>query len=273
MTVEDATETQQQMPDAGELVMASVKQISPHGVYVNLDEYDKLPAFLHISEISTGWVRDIERYAKPGQKLVLKVIRVNKTRKEIDLSLRQVSGEERRTKIIEVKKNERAKTILDALKVRLNMDQKAIQKLLDALYERYDATYDAFEDFARRGQKAIQRVEVPAEYVEALESVSKEKISIPTVEVRGIMDIRVKTPDGIEVIRNALASSQEVKSSAAQVKTTYLGTPRYRLTVRAENYKIAERVLQASIERIQSAIEKSKGKFTFVREESRKRIE
>ena len=74
------------MPDEGELVLATVTEISPHGVYVTLDEYGKFPAFLHISEIATGWVRDIERYAKPGQKIVLKVIRVNKGRKEIDLS-------------------------------------------------------------------------------------------------------------------------------------------------------------------------------------------
>ncbi len=119
MTTENALPTPQSMPEDGELVLATVKEITAHGVYVTLDEYGKLPAFLHISEIATGWVRDIERYAKPGQKIVLKVIRINRTRKEIDLSLRQVSGEERKAKIIEVKKTEKAATILDALKSKL----------------------------------------------------------------------------------------------------------------------------------------------------------
>ena len=120
-------ETQiQSMPEEGELVLATVNEINPHGVYVTLDEYDKVRAFLHISEIATGWVRDIERYAKPGQKIVLKVIRQNRNRREIDLSLRQVSGEEKRQKIIEVKKNEKARTILDALKSRLSLDEKGL---------------------------------------------------------------------------------------------------------------------------------------------------
>ena len=101
MSVEDE-QAPQQMPDEGELVLATANEITAHGVYVSLDEYNKLPAFLHNSEIATGWVRDIERYAKPGQKIVLKVIRVNRNRREIDLSLRQVSGEERITKYIEV---------------------------------------------------------------------------------------------------------------------------------------------------------------------------
>jgi translation initiation factor 2 subunit 1 len=263
------------MPDEGELVLATVTEISPHGVYVTLDEYGKFPAFLHISEIATGWVRDIERYAKPGQKIVLKVIRINKTRKEIDLSLRQVSGEERKEKIIEVKKSEKARSILEALKKTLNLDDSAMAKLENVLLDNYDSLYDALDDIARRGQKPIQRIEgLPQNYANALETISAEKITIPIVEVRGIMDIRVKTPDGIEVIKNALRSVEESKSSSgAQIKTTYLGTPRYRLTVKAENYKVAERALQNAREKIQAAIEKSRGRFSFTREGSRKQVE
>lgn len=263
------------MPDEGELVLATVTQLSPHGVYVTLDEYGKLPAFLHISEIATGWVRDIERYAKPGQKIVLKVIRINKARKEIDLSLRQVSGEERKEKIIEVKKTEKAKSITEALKKTLNLDDQTMSKLEGLLLDHYDSLYDAFDDIARRGRKAIQRIEgLPENQVQALETISAEKITIPIVEVRGIMDIRVKTPDGIEVIRNALHSVEESKTSTGvHIRTTYLGTPKYRLTVKAENYKVAERALQNAREKIQTAVEKNRGKFNFTREGSRKQVE
>ncbi len=263
------------MPDEGELVLATVTEISPHGVYVTLDEYGKFPAFLHISEIATGWVRDIERYAKPGQKIVLKVIRINKMRKEIDLSLRQVSGQERKEKIIEVKKSEKARSILEALKKNLNLEDSDIAKLENILLDTYDSLYDAFDDIARRGQKAIQRIGgLHENYAQPLETISAEKITIPIVEVRGVMDIRVKTSDGIEVIRNALRSVEESRSSSGvQVKTTYLGTPRYRLTIKAENYKVAERALQNAREKIQTAVEKSHGKFNFTREGSRKQVE
>jgi translation initiation factor 2 subunit 1 len=263
------------MPDEGELVLATVTEISPHGVYVTLDEYGRLPAFLHISEIATGWVRDIERYAKPGQKIVLKVIRINKTRKEIDLSLRQVSGEERKEKIIEVKKTEKAKSITEAMKKTLSLDDQSMSKLEDMLLDHYDSLYDAFDDIARRGKKAIQRIEgLPENQAQALETISAEKITIPIVEVRGVMDIRVKSPDGIEVIRGALRNVEDSKSSSGvQVRTTYLGTPKYRLTVKAENYKVAERALQNAREKIQTAVEKSHGKFSFTREGSRKQVE
>jgi translation initiation factor 2 subunit 1 len=261
------------MPEEGELVLATVKDITAHGVYVALDEYGRLPAFLHISEIATGWVRDIERYAKPGQKIVLKVIRINRMRKEIDLSLRQVSGEERRAKIIEVKKTEKAGTIVDALKIKLNNNDSTVRTVLDAIQNQYDTLYDGFEDVARRGPKALQKIGLDIQLSEVLEGVAKEKITIPIVEVRGVMDIRVKSSNGIEVIKSALRSGEDVKTSGAQVKVTYLGTPRYRLIVKAENYKVAERGLQTALERIRTVVDKSKGKFNFTREESRKQLE
>src|SRR5207253_6064716 len=77
------------MPEPGEIVICTVREITSHGIYVNLDQYGGMNGFLHVSEISTGWVRNIERVAKPQQRLVLKVIRADRTRKEIDLSLRQ----------------------------------------------------------------------------------------------------------------------------------------------------------------------------------------
>jgi translation initiation factor 2 subunit 1 len=272
MSIENA-QLPQQLPEEGELVIASVNQITAHGVYVSLDEYGNLPAFLHISEIATGWVRDIERYAKPGQKIVLKVIRINRARKEIDLTLRQVSGEERKTKIIEVKKFEKARSILDALKIRLALDDMSLRAVQDSVLEQYDSIYDGFEDVARRGPKAVQKFEQDPKRAEIIEAVCREKIAIPIVEVRGVMDIRVKAPDGIEVIKLALRAGEDVKSSGVQVTVTYLGTPKYRLTVKAENYKVGERALQNALERITSTVEKGKGKITCVRDESRKQHE
>ena len=111
-----STQETVELPEPGDLVLATVKQVTSHGAYVELGEYQGMMGFLHVSELSTGWVRHIDRYVRVNLKIVLKVIRVNTVRKEVDLSLRNVTGDERKKKIIEVKRDDKAKGIIEIVK-------------------------------------------------------------------------------------------------------------------------------------------------------------
>jgi translation initiation factor 2 alpha subunit (eIF-2alpha) len=186
MTTTDEIQT---LPEEGEIIIATVREVTGHGVYVTLDEYNNMTGFLYISEIGTGWIRNIERYVRPKQKAVLKVIRVNKVRGEIDTSLKQVSGEERRSKLIEIKKSDKAATLLDVVQSKLELTDQQVQE----------------------GNKA-----------------------------------------------------------GASSAITYIGAPRYRIVVKAENFKIAEKFLNNSVEKTRVNIEKQHGTFNFVRVDSRK---
>src|SRR6266849_5321785 len=99
-------------PEIGEMVVATVNRVEDYGAYVKLDEYAGIEGLVHISEISTTWVRNIRNHAREGQKLVLKVLRVNPQRNQIDLSLRRVTGREKSEKMLEWKKERKAESIL-----------------------------------------------------------------------------------------------------------------------------------------------------------------
>ncbi|MEM3539282.1 MAG: translation initiation factor IF-2 subunit alpha [Nitrososphaerales archaeon] len=254
------------LPEEGELVLATVTNITPHGVYVTLDEYEDMNGFLHISEISTGWVKNIEKYVRLGQKIVLKVIRVSKQRKEVDLSLRQVTGEEKREKLIEIKKAEKAISVMNLVESKLNIDPETSMKYRELLIEEFGSLYDALEEVSRKGMKVLQKLNLPQDYISTLEAIAKEKIIAPTVEIHGVMELKSNSPDGIEKIKSALLEAENVKSSRAKVTIRYLGAPRYRIEVKADNYKIAEKVLDLSIQRVKGRIEKSGGSFSFKKE-------
>ena len=263
-----ATDKVQRLPDEGDIVIATIKEVTGHGAYVTLDEYGGMTGFLHISEIATGWIRNMERYVKPKQKAVLKVIRVNKTRGEVDTSLKQVSGEERKSKLIEVKKSEKATAFMDFIKGKLKLPDSRISEIEEAILQKYDYVYDAFEAIARKGPDAIENLDLPEEIKKAMEEES-QKIQIPQVEVRGVMDISTKKPDGIELIKSTLSGVENSKS-AANTSVTYIGAPRYRIIVTAENFKIAEKTMNNTVEKIRTTIDKQHGTFNFAREESKK---
>ena len=94
----------QEMPEQGEIVLATVTKVMDHGAYVTLDEYDDVQGFLHISEIAPWWIRSVNKFVKDGEKKVLLVKKVNPDRGDIDLSLKQVSNDQK-------KKTKRSKKI------------------------------------------------------------------------------------------------------------------------------------------------------------------
>lgn len=238
----------EQLPDVGEVVFATVTQTSPYGAYVTLDEYSGHKGFLHISEVSTGWVRNIEKFVKPGQKVVLKVIRVDEERKEVDLSLRQVTNEEKKEKLIQIKREAKARGILDLVKKEVNIQDDS--KIRQDLLNEYGSLYDALEMIARKGESALSGIEIDKKYKQALLQILQERFKLPLVEVKGILEIFSPRPDGINVVKDAILKSVKQMPSEVQVDITYGGAPRYHIKLKAENFKIAEKQLKILIDSI-----------------------
>ena len=259
--------TEKPMPDSGEVVVCTVREITSHGIYVNLDQYDGMNGFLHVSEISTGWVRNIERVAKVSQKLVLKVIRANKVRREIDLSLRQVTNEERRAKVIEWKREERAVAIMGAVKKRLGLDDTKANSLKERLEEQFGTLYEAFEMAAKRGEKGLNQLELEEGVAKAITETASEKIIPPSYEVGALVEISSRYPNGIEQVKKTLLAASS--SPSADVHITYAGAPKYRVRVTADDYKQAEKALDGVLDKIKDGAGKH-GVFSFKREISKK---
>lgn len=257
----------EELPEQGEIVIATVTKIMDHGAYVSLDEYDGIQGFLHVSEIAPGWIRSVGRYVKEGEKKVLLVKKVNLKRTDIDLSLKQVSKDQKKRKLLEVKRHEKGSALIKKVQEKAKLSKSDIEKLEDSLYSKYDSIYDAFIDIARNGVSVIEELKIPKKAVSALEEISS-KMKLPSVEIRGVLEIANKMSDGVEIIKNMLLNV--MKNDGKNIRITYLGAPKYRLAVTAQDFKSAEKIMKPILEEIQQTIEKKKGTFKFTREESKK---
>jgi translation initiation factor 2 subunit 1 len=261
-----ATESQE-LPEIGEIVIATVTKLTDHGAYVTLDEYNNLQGFLHVSEIAPGWVRSVNKFVREGEKKVLLVKKVNPSRSEIDLSLKQVSKDQQKKKLLEIKRIEKGKTLLQAVKDAAALTDKDLEKLEDVIFSKYDFVYDMFLDVVTKGIAVIDELKLPKKTLSAIEEAST-KIKPPSVEIRGICELSCNKPDGVEIIKNAILDS--IGDHAPNINVTYIGAPKYRISVKGPDFKTAERILKPVLDKIQKTIEKNTGTFNFAREESKK---
>jgi len=256
----------QEMPEQGEIVLATVTKVMDHGAYVTLDEYDDIQGFLHISEIAPGWIRSVSRFVRDGEKKVLLVKKVNSKRGDIDLSLKQISKDQKKQKLKEVKKFEKGKTLLKSVQDKTKLSDEEVEKLEDSIYSKFDSVYDAFIEIGRNGIESVKELKLAKKTATAIEEICS-KIKLPSVEIRGIMEITSGKSDGVEIIKKILLD--ELKKDST-IDITYLGAPKYRLSITSDNFKSAEKSLKPIISEIQTNIEKKKGSFKFTREDSKK---
>ena len=256
-----------ELPEVGELVIATIAKVGDHGAYATLDEYSNVQGFLHVSEIGQGWIRNINKFIKEGEKKVLLVKKIRAGREEIDLSLKQVSREQRKNKLRDVKQFQKGKGIIKNIQEKTKLSDDDIEKLEDKIFSKYDAVYDGIVDVARNGIKVFSDLKLPKKTLDVIEAVST-KIKLPSVEIRGILELTDRSSNGVENIRNSLQSFE--KTDQNTIKILYIGAPKYRISVTAPDFKSAEKTLKPILEDIQKKIEKNKGSFKFTREDSRK---
>lgn len=256
----------QDYPEIGELVIGSVRDVKNFGAFIVLNEYSQKEGFIHIAEVATGWVKYIRDYVKEGQIVVCKVLMVDPSKGHIDLSLKQVNEHQKRLTIQEWKNEQKAEKLFELLGTKLNQDPKMLYEQFGyKLIDTYGTLYRAFEECAIDPDTLIEE-DFKGEWTPTFIEIAKENIVPPYVNIDGYLDLICPLPDGILHIQKALLEAEK-STEEIQIVVQYIGAPKYRIKVRAPDYKSAEEELKDAAKRAIDYIANCDGTGEFHRKE------
>ena len=255
-------------PNADEFVIAVATKVAPYGAYVTLPEYGDKEGFIHISEISNTWVRNIRNHITEKQRHVVKVLNVDLQKGHIDCSLRRVSTEARRSKNNEWKRAQKAEKLLELVaKENGTTLEKVYEKIGWPIEDVFGEIYKGLEIASDQGEAAFEEVEATKRLRKQVADLAKLRIEIPSVEIDGEMTIVVPGTNGVEVIRTALSKGLDLGKSheKSTVEIYTLGSPRYKLRIVSPDYREAEGVLSDVLGSVTKTIESGHGTIEFNR--------
>ncbi|MHA2378581.1 MAG: translation initiation factor IF-2 subunit alpha [Candidatus Thorarchaeota archaeon] len=255
-------------PQPDEYAVAVATKVAAYGAYVTLPEYGDKEGFIHISEVSSTWVRNIRNHIHENLRVVIRVLRVDKQKKHIDCSLRRVSNEAKRAKNNEWKRAQKAEKFLELIAKENDLTLEAVyQKIGWPLEDTFGEIYKALEVAADVGVEALENVESTKKLRKQVADLAKARIEIPSVEIEGEMKIQVPGPEGVEVIKKALSKGLVIGESRekSDVEIYTLGSPRYKLCITSPDYKEAEDLLSEILGLVTKTVESKNGTITFDR--------
>ncbi len=257
-------------PNAGDYVIVVIKDIVPYGVFVELPEYPGYRGFIHISEISNSWVKNIRHHVKEGQMRVAKVLNVSHHKKMCDLSLKRVSGAIEKRKLDELRRKKRGRGLLRAAAKMAARPESEIPDIEKKLADVFGDALTAFEEVVFTGKHVLDDVDLPADWKAAIIAVAQKSIEIPRKTVRANVNIRVPGPFGARIIREALLRAKEriLGQEHAEAKIYYVGAPTYAIEVTTTDYKSAEKLLASVCEDLQEFVRKHGGEASWERVEA-----
>ena len=228
-------------PEEGELVVVTVKSVKQNGVYVDFDEYPGLEGFIFIGEVASGWVKNIRAFVRDGQRLICKVMRTRKDGSSLELSLKSVSEERRRDRLQEWKNEQRSIQLFKVLSEKVGWDEATKDSNSEDLVNSFGTLYSSFEE-AATNETALSDAGFEGEWLKEFIEIAVENIIPPFVEIRGTLTLSINTPNGINVIRDALIAAEEFSSEEEEIIVAcyYNGAPEYRIELKAPDFKTAE---------------------------------
>ncbi len=256
------------LPEEGEVVLCTVKKILRDSVFVSLDEFENLEGIIHISEVAAGRIRAILDYVREGKPVICKVIGRNLEHHSVNLSLRRVSDVQRQKKTEELKKEQKAEKMLEIAAKELKINpEEVFSKVGRLLIQEYNTLNAGLEEMAKSPDNILIKKGVDKKLATTITELVKQRVKPSQVKISRMLMIRNKHPDGIERIKALLKKVEDfAKTQKKEMELIYMGSPRYKLVMKAEDYKSAESLMKDLEVFLKAEAKKSESEAELIKE-------
>ena len=250
------------MPQLDELVIVTVSKIFPYGAFCKMEGYDQ-DAFLHVSEVSSGWVKNIRNFLKEGQRIVVRVHRIVPEKNMLDVSLKRVTEAEQQRKLEEIKRDKRATKLLEVAQAKIGKNPKmTAEEVKKALGAHFEDAFSAFEEVVNGKENEVSNAKITEDWASAIIETAKENIKKQIRHISGTLTLKCTKEDGIEIVKELLKVKDE-----SGIKVSYLGAPYYLISVEDEDFKKCEKKMKVFIDNITKVAPKKECEVNFERKD------
>ena len=246
------------VPEEGEYIIGRVVEVKDFGANLDLLEFPEHRAFVHISEVASGWVKYIRDFIREGKMVVARVTKVKRGSNIVDASVRQVSGHRKKETIRAWKNEQKALKLLELVSKKSKINESEI----DSMRDTYGSLYLAFET-AVMDETSFKK-EWKGKWLSDFIKVAIDNVTPPYVSIGGMLDMVSYDVKGAEKIRKALMKPKAVNDDTT-LKITSNGSPSYRISIKAPNYKQAEDELKKAVDIVLSTLKSEGGTGSFAR--------
>jgi len=224
------------LPFRGEVVMCTVKNIGSHSAFVSLDEYLTLDAMLHISEIAPGRIKNIRNHIQKGKQIVCTVMRVERRKGFVDVSLKRVTDSERRKKFAEYRLSRRFESMLSFIsKTNKNFNGEDVEK---EILKDYPSLGRFMRNVQRKGIELVENLDIQEKWKKMLIQEISKILEKKEINIKKTIKIVCNDPDGVEKIKDFFV---EMSTKHPIVDAKYGGAPNYFLSITTNDYKMADK--------------------------------
>ncbi len=238
------------LPIPGEVVVAKIVKINPNSVFAKLDEYENIEGMIHISEVSSGWIKDIRNFVKMNETVIAKVMKAEDEH-HISLSLKRVDQKQINNKTKEHRLNQRAEKMLElaAKKLGTTLDIAyeevgyLIQEVFGSLYEGFLISIEKPENLKKRG--------IPEKWITVIKEIAEKNIEQKEFEFKAALTLRTIKPDGVNIIKKSL-----LVLAKDGLDVRYIAAPEYLVKFKTNNAKKGEKKFIETLDNFVSSVKK-----------------